>query len=108
MPRPTPRASRLCAIESLSNFASPIMEERENNLAMMRLVLDLAVDLGVPLVKVFAAWPGLVNDEDDTAFVRAVREGQLLRAPVSRRPAPLASGGGRACGRRRTWPRSVA
>jgi sugar phosphate isomerase/epimerase len=57
----------LCAIESLSNFASPIMEERENNLAMMRLVLDLAVDLGVPLVKVFAAWPGLVNDEDDTA-----------------------------------------
>jgi len=57
----------LCAIESLSNFASPIMEERENNLAMMRLVLDLAVDLGVSLVKVFAAWPGLVDDEDDTA-----------------------------------------
>ena len=57
----------LCAIESMSNFASAIMEERENNLAMMRLVLDLAVDLGVPLVKVFAAWPGLVNDEDDTA-----------------------------------------
>jgi sugar phosphate isomerase/epimerase len=57
----------LCAIESMSNFASHIMEERENNLAMMRLVLDLAVDLGVSLVKVFAAWPGLVNDEDDTA-----------------------------------------
>jgi sugar phosphate isomerase/epimerase len=57
----------LCALESLSNFASPIMEERENNLAMMRLVLDLAVDLGVPLVKVFAAWPGLIDDEDDTA-----------------------------------------
>ncbi|BCS32550.2 hypothetical protein TBR22_A17640 [Luteitalea sp. TBR-22] len=57
----------LCAIESMSNFASPVMEERENNLAMMRLVLDLAVDLGVPLVKVFAAWPGLVDDEDDTA-----------------------------------------
>lgn len=57
----------LCAIESMSNFASHIMEERENNLAMMRLVLDLAVDLGVSLVKVFAAWPGLVNDEDETA-----------------------------------------
>lgn len=57
----------LCALESLSNFASPIMEERENNLAMMRLVLDLAVDLGVSLVKVFAAWPGLIDDEDDTA-----------------------------------------
>jgi sugar phosphate isomerase/epimerase len=57
----------LCALESMSNFASPLMEERENNLAMMRLVLDLAVDLGVPLVKVFAAWPGLINDEDATA-----------------------------------------
>lgn len=58
----------LCAIESMSNFASPLMEERENNLAMMRLVLDLAVDLGVSLVKVFAAWPGIVDDEDATAM----------------------------------------
>lgn len=58
----------LCAVESLSNFASPIMEERENNLAMMRQVLDLAGDLEVALVKVFAAWPGLVDDEDETAF----------------------------------------
>ncbi len=57
----------LCAVESMSNFASPLMEERENNLAMMRLVIDLARDLEVGLVKVFAAWPGLVNDEDDTA-----------------------------------------
>jgi sugar phosphate isomerase/epimerase len=57
----------LCALESLSNFASPIMEERENNIAMMRLVLDLATDLGVSLVKVFAAWPGVIDDEDDTA-----------------------------------------
>src|SRR5688572_20764096 len=35
----------LCAVESMSNFASPIMEERENNLAMMREVIDLACDL---------------------------------------------------------------
>lgn len=58
----------LCAVESMSNFASPIMEERENNLAMMREVIDLACDLEVGIVKVFAAWPGVVNDEDDTAF----------------------------------------
>jgi sugar phosphate isomerase/epimerase len=58
----------LCAVESMSNFASPLMEERENNLAMMRLVVDLASDLEVGLVKVFAAWPGLVNDEDETSF----------------------------------------
>ena len=65
----------LCAVESMSNFASPLMEERENNLAMMRLVLDLAVDLGVPLVKVFAAWPGIVNDEDDTAMYAPYEKG---------------------------------
>ena len=58
----------ICAVESMSNFASPLMEERENNLAMMRLVIDLASDLEVRLVKVFAAWPGVVNDEDETAF----------------------------------------
>jgi len=58
----------LCAVESLSDFASPVMEQRENNLAMMRQVIDLACDLDVKVVKVFAAWPGVVNDEDDTAF----------------------------------------
>jgi sugar phosphate isomerase/epimerase len=58
----------LCAVESMSNFASRIMEERENNLAMMRQVVELACDLDVRIVKVFAAWPGVVNDEDDTAL----------------------------------------
>ena len=57
----------LCAIESLSNFAGRYMEERENNLAMMRLVLELAKDLGVGLVKIFAAWPGIINDEEVVA-----------------------------------------
>lgn len=65
----------LCAIESLSNFASAIMEERENNFAMMLQVLDLAVDLGVPLVKVFAAWPGIIDDEDDTAMYAPYERG---------------------------------
>jgi sugar phosphate isomerase/epimerase len=57
----------LCAIESMSNFAGRHMEDRENNLAMMRLVLELARDLGVNLVKIFAAWPGLINDEQEIA-----------------------------------------
>ena len=58
----------LCAVESMSNFAGAVMEERENNLAMMRQVIDLAVDLEVGIVKVFAAWPGVINDEAETAF----------------------------------------
>lgn len=53
----------LVAVESLSNFCGNLMEERENNLAMMRYVLELAHDLGVNMVKIFAAWPGIINDD---------------------------------------------
>lgn len=53
----------LVAIESLSNFCGNLMEERENNLAMMSHVLELAHDLGVNMVKIFAAWPGIINDD---------------------------------------------
>ena len=97
----------ICAIESLSNFASPLMEERENNLAMMRLVIDLAADLDVNLVKVFAAWPGVVNDEDETAFYAPYEKGNYYRSLY---PSDLRAGGGRwkDCARRRTTPRSVA
>lgn len=57
----------LCALESLSNFASPFMEARENNLAMMKELIRLARDLEIDLIKVFAAWPGLKDDTDQTA-----------------------------------------
>ena len=84
----------LCAVESLSNFASPLMEERENNLAMMRLVIDLAADLEVGVVKVFAAWPGVVNDEDDTAFYAPYDKGNYYKSLY---PADL-----------RRWQRAVS
>ena len=37
----------LCAVESMSNFAGRFMEDRENNLAMMQYVLEMAADLGI-------------------------------------------------------------
>lgn len=49
----------ICAVESMSNFVSPIMEQRENNLAMMKDIIEMAEDLGVSVVKVFAAWAGV-------------------------------------------------
>lgn len=52
----------LVCVESVSNFCSNLMEERENNIAMLRIVLELAKDLGVSMVKIFAAWPGIVDD----------------------------------------------
>jgi sugar phosphate isomerase/epimerase len=57
----------ICAIESMSDFSGRHMEDRENNLAMMKMVLDLAHDLGVNLVKVFASWPGIINDEENVS-----------------------------------------
>lgn len=69
----------LCAVESMSNFAGKHMEERENNLAMMRYVLELARDLNVDLVKVFAAWPGLINDEEDIALYGQFERGNYYK-----------------------------
>jgi sugar phosphate isomerase/epimerase len=65
----------LCAVESVSNFSSRLMEDRENNLAMMQAVLGLARDLGVNLVKVFAAWPGIIDDEEETAMYAPYERG---------------------------------
>jgi len=48
----------LCAVETMSNFVSPIIEEVENNLCMVKEAVELARDLEVPIVKVFAAWVG--------------------------------------------------
>ena len=65
----------LCALESVSDFTGRLMEERENNLAMMRAVLELARDLGVPMVKIFAAWPGVINDEEAIAMYSPYERG---------------------------------
>lgn len=69
----------LCALESMSNFCSRHMEERENNLAMMRLVLELANDLGIDMVKIFAAWPGIINDEEAIASYALYDRGNYFK-----------------------------
>ena len=69
----------ICAVESLSNFTSQFMEERENNLAMMQLILELASDLEVDLVKVFAAWPGLIDDEKEVAVYGPYERGNYFK-----------------------------
>ena len=69
----------LCAIESMSNFAGRHMEERENNLAMMRNVLEMAKDLDVNLVKIFAAWPGIINDEEEISLYGQFERGEYYK-----------------------------
>jgi len=55
------------------------MEDRENNLAMMRLTLELAKDLGISIVKVFAAWPGIINDEEEIAVYGPYERGSYYK-----------------------------
>jgi sugar phosphate isomerase/epimerase len=69
----------LCALESMSNFCSRHMEERENNLAMMRMVLEMAKDLNIDQVKVFAAWPGIINDEEVLASYAPYERGNYFK-----------------------------
>jgi sugar phosphate isomerase/epimerase len=47
------------AIASYNNFASPILEQRENELLMVREQIKLARDLGAPVLRLFAAWRGI-------------------------------------------------
>jgi sugar phosphate isomerase/epimerase len=69
----------LCALESMSNFCSRHSEERENNLAMMHQVLGLAHDLGVDKVKIFAAWPGIIDDEEAIAMYAVYEKGNYFK-----------------------------
>ena len=82
----------ICAIESLSNFASPLMEERENNLAMMRLVVDLAVGPRRADRQGLRRVAGGGERRGRDGVLRSLREGQLLQVPVPGRSAPLATG----------------
>jgi sugar phosphate isomerase/epimerase len=69
----------LCCVESMSNFCSRLSEERENNLAMMQQVLTLAHDLGVDKVKIFAAWPGMIDDEESIAMYAPYEKGNYFK-----------------------------
>jgi len=46
-------------VASYSNLASPVMEQRESELLMLREVIRMSHYLGAPVVRVFAAWPGV-------------------------------------------------
>jgi sugar phosphate isomerase/epimerase len=72
----------LCALESMSNFCGRHMEDRENNLAMMKLTLEMARDMGIKLVKIFAAWPGIINDEEAIASYAPYDRGNYFK-PVN-------------------------
>jgi len=50
----------ICAVSPNCDLSSHVPEEREAMLCYVRECIELAADLGTPLCKVFAAWPGVV------------------------------------------------
>lgn len=54
---------KLVAIETMSNFTSPIIEDRENNLCMVQDDIKMAADMNVDIVKLFVAWRGTSHYE---------------------------------------------
>jgi sugar phosphate isomerase/epimerase len=49
----------ICALEANNDFTKPVVEDQENNLLMVKSIIEMARDLDVDIVKVFAAWPGV-------------------------------------------------
>lgn len=62
----------LAAIASNNDFSSPVPEIHECQLLMVREQIRLARDLGAPVVRLFAAWPG-VTMRDGVAIYEMAR-----------------------------------
>jgi len=58
----------IAAVSATNNFASPIMEERENELLMVREQLKFANDVDAKVMRVFAAWMGTLGPDRRTGL----------------------------------------
>jgi sugar phosphate isomerase/epimerase len=47
------------AVAANNDFSSPIPEHRESQLAYVRELIRMTADLGAPVLRIFAAWPGV-------------------------------------------------
>lgn len=56
------------AVASYNNFASPVLEQRENELLMVREQIKLTRDLGAPILRLFAAWRGITLREGHGSY----------------------------------------
>jgi len=64
----------LPALSANNNFASPLPEEREAQLLMVREQIKLAADLGCKVLRVFAAWPGITFRDGWASYDEARKE----------------------------------
>ena len=65
----------LCALASNNSFASPVPEQREAEILMVREQIKLAADLGCPIVRVFGAWNGITFRDGWATYDEAGKNG---------------------------------
>jgi sugar phosphate isomerase/epimerase len=61
------------AVAANNDFASPIPEHRESQLAYVRELIRMTADLGAPVLRMFCAWPGVTLGEDGGRYDIAQR-----------------------------------
>jgi sugar phosphate isomerase/epimerase len=49
----------ICGVAANNNFSSPVQEQLENELLMVKEQIRVAKDLGAPVLRLFAAWRGI-------------------------------------------------
>jgi len=59
------------AVAGNNDFSSPIPEYRESQLIYVRDLIRMTADLGVTILRVFAAWPGLTMTPDGARYTKA-------------------------------------
>ena len=58
-------------VGSYSNFATPVPEQREAELLMLREIIRLSHDLEAPVVRVFAGWQGVTMRDGQASYEMA-------------------------------------
>lgn len=61
------------AVAANNDFSSPIPEHRESQLAYVRELIRMTSDLGAPVLRVFAAWPGVTLGSNGASYEAARR-----------------------------------
>ena len=61
------------AVAANNDFSSPIPEHRESQLLYLRDLIRMTADLGAPVLRVFAAWPGVTSTDEGGTYALARR-----------------------------------
>ncbi len=71
------------AVAANNDFSSPIPEYRESQLLYVRDLIRMTADLGAPVLRVFAAWPGVTVSGEGGTYAIARRLWRDAHQPFS-------------------------